>query len=91
MTEAHRSAAALLARHWQSRTKVASLPADIRPSDLEGGYAIQAELPDALADTVVGWKIAATSRAARRTSAWTLPSRDASFDAAWPRKVRPSP
>ena len=61
MNYTHRAAAAIIADHWQSRTKIAHLPDDVRPPDLEQGYAIQAELPVALADPLVGWKIAATS------------------------------
>jgi 2-keto-4-pentenoate hydratase len=44
---------------WQSGDILPGLPADIRPSTINEGYAIQAELGH-LAGPRVGWKIAAT-------------------------------
>ena len=61
--DAATQAAALLWRHRQAGSKLAALPADLCPADAEAGHAIQARLPVVAGDTVVGWKIAATSTA----------------------------
>jgi 2-keto-4-pentenoate hydratase len=63
MTDLHTDAAALLWQHRRAGTKLAALPAALRPSDAAGGHAIQARLPAVAGDTVAGWKIAATSTA----------------------------
>jgi len=56
-------AAALLWTCRQSGTVIDSLPAALRPHDTPAGHAIQAALPAAASQPVVGWKIAATSAA----------------------------
>lgn len=56
-------AAALLWQHRQAGSKLAALPAALRPADATAGHAIQAQLPAVAGDAVVGWKIAATSTA----------------------------
>ncbi len=58
-------AAALLARHWQARAHLESLPSDCRPATRAEGYAVQARWP-AIAGPVGGWKIAATSVAGQK-------------------------
>jgi 2-keto-4-pentenoate hydratase len=55
-------AAATLWHAWSSGQSLESLPPDLRPEDLETGYAIQRALDD-LAGPAAGWKIAATSKA----------------------------
>lgn len=57
------AAADLIWRHWQDGTVMAALPDAIRPRDRRQGYAIQARLAAHSANTPVGWKIAATSKA----------------------------
>ena len=57
------AAARLLWRHWQAGTKLAELPAALRPRTRQAGYAVQASLPAASGREVLGWKIAATSAA----------------------------
>lgn len=59
----HAAAARLLWQHWSSGTKLAALPAELRPADRLAGHAIQAALPGAAQRGVGGWKIAATSLA----------------------------
>ena len=61
-----RAASDLLWTHWQSGTRLAALPADIRPPDRTAGYAIQACLESRSAAPLFGWKIAATSVAGQR-------------------------
>jgi 2-keto-4-pentenoate hydratase len=56
-------AATLLWRHWTDRTRLDALPDACRPADRRDGYAVQAELARRSGQPVVGWKIAATSRA----------------------------
>ncbi len=58
-------AATLLARHWQAREHLESLPPDCRPATRAQGYAAQAHWP-AIAGRIGGWKIAATSVAGQR-------------------------
>jgi len=60
------TAAALLLRHWNEGTRLDAIPEEFRPATREDGYAIQAAIPGAAADTLVGWKIAATSEAGQR-------------------------
>jgi 2-keto-4-pentenoate hydratase len=57
------SAATLLWRKWQESHRISELPEDCRPLDRAAGYVIQAKLADLSGQRVVGWKIAATSRA----------------------------
>lgn len=61
--EAATQAAALLWQHRQAGSKLAALPAGLRPADADAGHAIQAQLPAVARDAVAGWKIAATSSA----------------------------
>ena len=61
MTDLHTDAAALLWQHRRAGTKLAALPAALRPVDDVAGHAIQACLPAVAGDSVAGWKIAATS------------------------------
>ena len=55
-------AAGMLWRAWSSGRGLDALPLDVRPGNLEEGYAIQRALDD-LAGPAAGWKIAATSKA----------------------------
>ncbi len=55
-------AAAELWQAWSSGRALDALPPDLRPGDLDEGYAIQRAL-DELAGPAAGWKIAATSKA----------------------------
>jgi 2-keto-4-pentenoate hydratase len=57
-----REAAAVLWRAWSSGRALDALPPDLRPGNLDEGYAIQRAL-DELAGPAAGWKIAATSSA----------------------------
>ena len=61
-----RAAAATLWRHWQQSTRLAELPAHCRPETRAEGYAIQAELARQSGQSIVGWKIAATSKAGQQ-------------------------
>ncbi|MBP8309696.1 MAG: hydratase [Burkholderiaceae bacterium] len=63
MSDAAQSAAALLWRHWQARTRLSTLPSECRPSTRAQGYAVQAEVAALSGQPVAGWKIAATSSA----------------------------
>jgi len=56
-------AAAMLWRNWQQSSRIQELPQQCRPANRAAGYAIQARLADLSGQDVVGWKIAATSRA----------------------------
>jgi 2-keto-4-pentenoate hydratase len=56
-------AARLLWAERQQGTVIDALPDALRPHTEAQGHAIQAALPDVAQDTVVGWKIAATSAA----------------------------
>lgn len=58
-----RHAAQLLWQHRQAGTTLEALPEAWRPHDLAQAHAVQAELPAAAGQPVVGWKIAATSAA----------------------------
>ncbi len=60
------SAAALLWRNWSQTTRIAELPAHCRPGNRAEAYAIQAEVARLSGQTVVGWKIAATSLVGQR-------------------------
>ena len=61
-----RTASDLLWTHWQAGTRLAALPADIRPQNRADGYAIQACLEARSKAPLFGWKIAATSTAGQR-------------------------
>src|SRR3990172_2889269 len=60
------SAAAILWQHWQQSTRLDELPAHCRPGSRAEGYAIQAELARQSGQSIVGWKIAATSTAGQQ-------------------------
>lgn len=60
------AAAALLLQHWRQSTRLAELPAHCRPGTRAEGYAIQAELAKLSGQNIVGWKIAATSKAGQQ-------------------------
>jgi 2-keto-4-pentenoate hydratase len=59
------SAAQALWRAWTSGQHLEALEPDVRPVDVDAGYAIQRAL-DALAGPPAGWKIAATSTAGQQ-------------------------
>jgi 2-keto-4-pentenoate hydratase len=61
-----RSAAAILWQHWQQSTRFDELPAHCRPGSRAEGYAIQAEVAKLSGQSIVGWKIAATSTAGQQ-------------------------
>lgn len=61
-----RSAAAILLQHLQRTTRLDELPAECRPASRAQGYAIQAELARQSGHEVLGWKIAATSKAGQQ-------------------------
>jgi 2-keto-4-pentenoate hydratase len=66
MTEhKHGRAAETLWRAWTSGEPLVRLDPDVRPDDVEEGYAIQRAL-DRLAGPPAGWKIAATSAAGQQ-------------------------
>jgi 2-keto-4-pentenoate hydratase len=53
----------MLRNAWQRGECIAALPDDCRPRTREDGYAIQAKLEPRSTRPLVGWKIAATSKA----------------------------
>jgi 2-keto-4-pentenoate hydratase len=57
------SAASLLWRKWGESSRIHELPEHGRPANRAEGYAIQARLADESGQGIIGWKIAATSRA----------------------------
>ena len=61
-----KDAAAILWQHWRQSTRFEELPAHCRPGSRAEGYAVQAELTKLSGQSVVGWKIAATSTAGQR-------------------------
>jgi 2-keto-4-pentenoate hydratase len=61
--QAIREAAAILWQSWSRSTRIGGLPARCRPADRIEGYAIQNEVARLSGQRVVGWKIAATSKA----------------------------
>lgn len=64
MTEAQLQLASdMLWTHWQRGDRLVALPDGLRPLTREDGYAIQSHLERRSASPLVGWKIAATSRA----------------------------
>jgi len=60
------TAARLVWQHWTARTTLAALPDECRPRTRLEGYAVQAALAQVAGETVVGWKIAATSAAGQQ-------------------------
>ena len=60
------AAAAMLWRHWQQSSRLDELPAHCRPASRAEGYAIQAEVAKLSGQSIVGWKIAATSAAGQQ-------------------------
>lgn len=52
--------------HWRAGTKIAALDASLRPRDRIEGYAIQAAIERFSAQSLFGWKIAATSEAGQK-------------------------
>jgi 2-keto-4-pentenoate hydratase len=63
MSERFEAAADLLWQHWRSGTRLTSLPDDLRPGTRGDGYRVQAHLERRSRHPLLGWKIAATSRA----------------------------
>lgn len=61
-----RAAAEMLLQHWRQATRLDQLPAQCRPATRAEGYAIQAELAQLSGQNIVGWKIAATSKAGQQ-------------------------
>jgi 2-keto-4-pentenoate hydratase len=57
------AAAGALWQHWQERRRMTALPVHARPSTRAEGYAVQNQLAVVSRQSVVGWKIAATSPA----------------------------
>jgi 2-keto-4-pentenoate hydratase len=60
------AAAALLWQHWRQCTRLDELPAYCLPGSRAEAYAIQAEVARLSGQSVVGWKIAATSAAGQQ-------------------------
>ncbi len=60
------AAATTLWQHWQQSTRLDELPAQCRPGSRAEGYAIQAEVANLSGQSIVGWKIAATSKAGQQ-------------------------
>ena len=56
-------AAADLWRYWQQSQRIHELPESCRPADRAEGYAIQGKLAEVSGQGIIGWKIAATSKA----------------------------
>ena len=52
--------------HWRAGTKLADLDAPLRPRDRIEAYAIQASIEQFSAQSLFGWKIAATSEAGQK-------------------------
>ncbi len=60
---AARAAAQLLLSSWQAGTRISALPRPCRPTSRIDGYSVQSALQSLTGDSLVGWKIAATSPA----------------------------
>ena len=58
----HREAARSIWEAWTSERPLRAIAEDVRPGDIQAGYAVQRAL-DELAGAPAGWKIAATSKA----------------------------
>lgn len=61
MTE--RKAAEVIWRAWSAREAIDAIPEDCRPANIEAGYRVQDALIAVSGEAVVGYKIAATSKA----------------------------
>ena len=61
--QARQAASALLWEHWQQGRRMPELPASLRPTTRDDGYAVQALLEARSRFPLFGWKIAATSEA----------------------------
>ncbi len=59
-------AAGLIVEHWQAGSQMDALPAPLRPTTRDDGYAIQAHLESLSGRPPFGWKIAATSEGGQR-------------------------
>src|ERR1035437_7378288 len=59
-------AAQVLWNTWQSNGRIEQLPVDGRPTTRRQGYEVQAEVARLSGQTVMGWKIAATSEAGQK-------------------------
>lgn len=68
-----RGAAEVLWTAWRDGRRLAGLPAEFRPHNLEDGYAIQDAMVEAHGGEVIGWKIAATSSEGQRHIGVTEP------------------
>ena len=66
MSDSTRAASDLLFANWSAKTRIAELPADVRPRTRNEGYAVQANLERHTRSPLFGWKIAATSAAGQR-------------------------
>jgi 2-keto-4-pentenoate hydratase len=68
MLDQHQIAAAsrTLHDHWRAGTKFGGLEPSHRPRDRTEGYAIQAAIEQHAAESLFGWKIAATSEAGQK-------------------------
>ena len=64
--ERAKQAAALIAQCWRDASKRADLPESVRPLTLDDGYRAQAQLPAAMGDSVIGYKLAATAATGQR-------------------------
>jgi len=65
-TDRSKAAADVLWQHWRAGTRLAHVPADIRPATRADGYAVQAHLEPRSQAPLFGWKIAATSAAGQK-------------------------
>jgi 2-keto-4-pentenoate hydratase len=61
--EQTREAARLLLANWRAQTRIAALPAQLRPANRAEAYAVQAAILKQSGQSAFGWKIAATSAA----------------------------
>ena len=61
-----RAASDLIFAHWRAGTRIAELPADVRPATRAEGYAMQAHLEARSTQPLYGWKIAATAEAGQK-------------------------
>ena len=61
-----RAASDLLFYHWKRQTRLDALPSSLRPADRAEGYRVQAFIKEHTAQSLFGWKIAATSVAGQK-------------------------
>ena len=66
MTTASEQAADLLLANWAATTRIAELPASVRPKTRADGYDVAAAVAERSGSAVAGWKIAATSEAGQK-------------------------